>query len=119
MGNYIGVTLEARVALGVNVVRAVFRGTPYGNGGTVAAERLRESGFAVTEMPGRGRESEVAILDVVVRRKNVPDVLNIVEQADPTAFVTVEEVRTARNGYMSPTRYTNPANRKIPFLTRV
>jgi uncharacterized protein YebE (UPF0316 family) len=119
MGNFIGVTLEARVALGVNVVRAVFRDSPYGSGGREAAERLRESGYAVTEMPGRGRESDVSILDVVVRRKNVPHVLRIVEQADPAAFVTVEEVRTARNGYMSPTRYTNAANRKLPFLTRI
>lgn len=117
-GNYVGVSLEAHFALGTAVVRAVF---PQGLGrghGTAAAVHLREHGYAVTEMPGRGREGMVDILNVVVQRRRVDDVLHLVRDHDPEAFVTVEEVRTAHNGHLGAVPYIRPAGRKMPFLTR-
>lgn len=117
-GNYVGITLESRFALGLSVVRAVFRSHPHGRGGTEAAVALREHGYAVTEMPGRGRESEVEILDVVVRRKCVPEVLRLLNTADPSAFVTVEEVNTVQGGHMNPLSL-NPANRRLMIPVRL
>jgi uncharacterized protein YebE (UPF0316 family) len=119
MGNYVGVTLEERFALGVNVVRAVFREAPFGNGGTDAAAVLRDKGYAVTEMPGKGRESNVAILDIVVQRRKVPEVLRLLQEHDSNSFVTIEEVRATHGGYIGSPRVVRPAGRKMPFLSRV
>ncbi|HET6569659.1 MAG TPA: DUF5698 domain-containing protein [Rhodothermales bacterium] len=116
-GNFVGITLEGRFAVGLSVVRAVFRADLQGKGGAAAAAVLREHGYAVTEMPGRGRESEVTILDVVVRRKCVPEVLRLLNTADSTAFVTVEEVRTVQGGHMNPLSL-NAANRRLPVSMR-
>ncbi len=124
-GNYVGVWLEGRFALGVNAVRAVFKGEPYGSAGLKAARLLREQGYAVTEMPGRGFESAVDILNIIVQRKKVPNVIRLLHEIDPTAFVTVEEVRTTRGGYWhsggieEPNGIIRPGGRKMPFLTRV
>lgn len=109
MGNYVGVWLENRLAMGTSAIRAVFQ-THEGTFGPAAAERLREEGYAVTEMGGRGRESDVAILNVVVPRRRVQHVLHIVENTDPAAFVTVEDIRSMRGGYV------RPAGRKLPWL---
>jgi uncharacterized protein YebE (UPF0316 family) len=117
-GNYVGVWLEGRFALGVSAVHAVFRKGLETDAGPVAASVLREQGYAVTEMPGRGRESDVDILNIVVQRKKVPDVLNTLHAQDPAAFVTVEEVRTTQGGYLRPRGYIRPGGRKMPFLTR-
>lgn len=117
-GNFVGVSLEARFALGTAVVRAVFRQGRAAERGVSAAEHLRTNGYAVTEMPGRGREGAVDILDVVVRRRRVDDVLRLVREHDPEAFVTVEEVRSAHNGYHASVPFVRPGGRKMPFLTR-
>ncbi|MEP0546998.1 MAG: DUF5698 domain-containing protein [Rhodothermales bacterium] len=112
-GNYVGVWLEGRFAMGTNVVRAVFpEGEPASGSaaGAAAAHALRESGYAVTEMHGRGRESAVEILNVVVPRKRVAEVMDIVQSFKPKAFVTVEEVRAAHGGHV------RPGGRKAPFL---
>lgn len=115
-GNYVGVWLEGRFAIGVNVVRAICRvhgGSEDRSGGRAAATALRHAGYAVTEIQGRGRESDVEILDVVVPRRSVPRVLSLIGESNPDAFVSVEEVRTTRGGYI------RPGGRKMPFMTGV
>ena len=114
VGNYVGVWLENRFALGINVVRAVCRSDD-GAGGDVThdtAEVLREAGYAVTEIGGRGRDQSVAIFDVVVPRRRVPALLDLLHEHEPSAFITVEEVRSMRGGYV------RPGARKMPFLAR-
>lgn len=115
VGNYVGVWLEGKFALGLNAVRAVCRTEPLPNGSTngrEAARHLREQGFAVTEIRGHGLHSEVDILNIVVQRKRVPIVLDIVQEHDPDAFISVEEVRSIEGGYV------RPGGRKFPFLVR-
>lgn len=111
-GNYVGVWLESRFALGLNVVRAVLPVSDTGGPAQVAAGTLRDEGFAVTELRGRGRASEVEILNVVVQRKEVPHVMRVLKAADPDVFITVEEIRSTYGGTW------RPGGRKLPFLTR-
>ncbi len=97
-GTYVGVSVERALALGQVVVRAIL---PNGDGGRVAGA-LRDAGYAVTEIDGRGREGPVDILNVVVTRRNAADVAEVVETTAPRSFLTVEEVRTARRGMLRP-----------------
>ncbi len=99
-GNYVGVSLEARFALGVNAVRAVFRSPEAGGKGAEAALALREQGYAVTELPGRGRHGSVDILNIIVQRRHVPHVLTLLQETDDTSFVTVQEVRSTTGGFL-------------------
>lgn len=103
-GNYAGIWLEARFALGTSVVRATFREeqTEAVPASHRTAKALRDAGFAVTELSGQGREQPVHILNVVTKRKQVDDIMRIVQSHDPDAFVTVEEVRATRGGYFRP-----------------
>jgi uncharacterized protein YebE (UPF0316 family) len=103
-GNYAGIWLESRFALGTSVVRATFREDSEGEEprSHQTAEALRAAGFAVTEVTGWGREQPVRILNVVTKRRLVNDVMHIVQMHDNDAFVTVEEVRATRGGYFRP-----------------
>lgn len=111
-GNYVGVWLEECFAVGLRVVRAIFR-----NGserrGALAAQLLRERGYGVTEVQGRGHKDVVEILDLVVERRHVPEVVQLLRQVAPDVFISVEEVRTIQGGYV------RPGGRKLPFLTRL
>jgi uncharacterized protein YebE (UPF0316 family) len=67
--------------------------------GSAIAERIREEGFAVTEIPARGKDGMVTLLNLSVLRRYVAQVHQIVNQIDPTAFITAEDVRPVRRGF--------------------
>lgn len=92
-GVMVGMTIERLVAYGLASVRIVSR-----LGGVEIAEALRERGYGVTEHGAFGREGKVEIVTSVVQRAHMPEVLGIVDQFDPQAFVTVDEPRILRGG---------------------
>ena len=93
-GNVIGILLENRIAIGFTLVTIISS-----KRGAVVAETLRHSGYAVTEIPARGKDGTVTYLNVAVRRRDVPSVETVALEADPSAFITSEEVRPMRRGY--------------------
>ncbi len=90
----VGMTIEERVALSYTIVRAICSDL-----GNAVAESLRKSGFDVTQMAGKGLRGPVEILEVVVRRSELPAVPQIVDHADRKAFFTVEEARRVYRGW--------------------
>jgi uncharacterized protein YebE (UPF0316 family) len=95
-GTYVGVTIERAIAYGVATVRVVSK-----HAGVEIAEALREHGYGVTEFQGFGRDGTVEILNSVVHRSHLDDVLAVVEKWDPEAFVTVEEPKVLRGGSLA------------------
>jgi uncharacterized protein YebE (UPF0316 family) len=93
-GTLVGMTIEEHLALGFTVVRVICSDAC----GQVAV-KLRESGFGVTEMPARGMRGPVEMLEVVTRRSELPQVLQLVDRTDRKAFVTVEETRRVYRGW--------------------
>ena len=67
--------------------------------GAKVAKALRENDFAVTEIPAQGKDGPVCISDLSVRRKDVAGIEKIVQDTDPEAFVTIEDVTPLRAGY--------------------
>jgi len=93
-GNVVGMYIEERLAIGYSSIRVVSS-----RRGTLVAEKLRDAGFAVTEIPARGRDGMVTVLNISVHRKNVDRVDTIVLETDPEAFITLEDVRPLRRGF--------------------
>jgi uncharacterized protein YebE (UPF0316 family) len=93
-GNVVGIFLEGRLAIGHIQLSIVSPRL-----GAAIAERLRQDGYAVTEVPARGRDGMVALLNCSVLRRNVAKVHNIVNELDPDAFITAEDVRPVRRGF--------------------
>jgi uncharacterized protein YebE (UPF0316 family) len=93
-GNVVGMLIEERLAIGFIQLTIV---SP--KRGSAVAEMLRQHGYAVTELSGRGLSGMVSILNVSVMRKQLVEVEMLIREADPEAFVTVEEVRPLRRGF--------------------
>ncbi len=93
-GNVVGILIEERLAIGYTHMQIVSS-----RRGTALAEKLREAGFGVTEIPARGKDGTVSVLSLNVRRKQIAIVEAVVRQNDETAFVTMEEVRMFRRGF--------------------
>lgn len=63
------------------------------------AQTLREKGYAVTEIPARGKDGMVSMLSLSVRRKQIVSVEKIINECDEAAFVTTEDVHPVRHGF--------------------
>jgi uncharacterized protein YebE (UPF0316 family) len=93
-GNVIGMLIEERLAVGYTHLRVISS-----RKGPALADRLRGEGYAVTEIPGRGKEGTVSLIDISVLRRNVLQVSRVVRDVDADAFITAEEVRPLRRGF--------------------
>lgn len=93
-GNVIGMTIEERLALGHLQLSII---SP--KRGAAVSTGLRRSGFGVTEIPAHGKDGTVFVLLVNVFRKDIDKVNQVVQEIDPDAFITAEDVRPVRRGF--------------------
>ncbi len=98
-GNWVGIWLEARLALGMASLQ-VFTPTH----GPAISEALREVGLGVTAFSGRGKDGPVEVIQTVVKRKDVGHAMSTIHGLDHDAFVTVSEISAIRYGWMFPKR---------------
>lgn len=93
-GNTVGVLIEERLAIGHMFLRII---SP--KRGSAIAKRLRKEGYGVTEIPARGKDGTVTILNVSVRRRDVKHVHDLAQKVDSRAFISSEETRPLRRGF--------------------
>ncbi|MCC6146941.1 MAG: DUF2179 domain-containing protein [Anaerolineaceae bacterium] len=93
-GNYIGMLIEERLAIGHTHLTVISSSR-----GAAVSDALRADGFAVTEIPARGKNGMVSVLHCNVVRKDVARVEALILETDPEAFVTAEDVRPMRRGF--------------------
>ena len=93
-GNVVGILIEERLAIGYIHLQVI--SPRFGN---ALAERLRERGFAVTEVPARGKDGMVMMITCNVRRKQVSEVEKLIYAVDEEAFITAAEIRSVRRGF--------------------
>jgi uncharacterized protein YebE (UPF0316 family) len=93
-GNIVGIYLEKKIAIGSELVRAVSE-NPQVN----LAENLRERGYSVIELTGRRDRSQVEVLLLVEKRRNVPGLLRAIDESDPLAYYTVSDVKEHARQY--------------------
>ncbi len=93
-GNVLGMTIEERLAQGFMHLRIISS-----RRGSAIAERLRQEGYAATEISARGKDGMVSVINCSVKRKNVNKARKIIDEVDEDAFITAEEIRPVRRGF--------------------
>jgi len=97
-GNVVGIWLESKLAVGVQLVRAV---SP--NPEIPLAQHLRDDGYSVIALSGRGGGGvPVEVLLIEERRRRLPGLLRRIEHVDPDAVCTASDVKTLRTGKVVP-----------------
>lgn len=88
-GNYTGIWLESKLAMGVQLVRAISENTSIN-----LASQLRAMGYSVTSLSATGKDSvPVEILIIVEKRRAIANLLQRIKEADSQAFFTIEDVK--------------------------
>lgn len=94
-GTLVGMTLEKWIASGYLLTRVILREKRFD-----LVQRLREEDFGTTIVRGEGQGGEVFILFIVSTRKRGPQVLSIVQEIEPKAFITIDPIQQAFGGYL-------------------
>jgi uncharacterized protein YebE (UPF0316 family) len=99
LGNYLGVLIEQKLALGQVVVHVVST-----NDGCQVAENLRWAGYGVTALEASGAAGPVRLTFTVIHRQELDRVVSIIKRSDPKAFYSVGDLRSATDGIFSSRR---------------
>lgn len=96
-GNFVGITIENKIALGNLSAQIILRDTE--NRELVNA--LRENGFGVTIIQGEGINGPKEVLTVALNRKDLESLKKLVYEFEEKAFITVSNINPISGGYFS------------------
>lgn len=97
LGNYVGVTIESKIAVGLASIQVVVSEET----GQILAEILRDESYGVTIIEGKGKDDNKKILLFIqLKRKKIPDAVKIIKQTAPQAYITVNDIKSMVGGYI-------------------
>jgi uncharacterized protein YebE (UPF0316 family) len=115
-GNFLGVIIEKKLAIGTLVVRII---THRDAAGLVSG--LQRGRYGVTSLNAEGATGPVKVIFTVIQRKQLSNVVAIIQACQPSAFYSVEEVQSAESGIfpVSPARLNGAVPRLLRPVLRV
>lgn len=87
-GNYIGIFIEGKLAIGNVVVRIITK-----RDSNALANKLRENNYSVTVIDAQGNAGPVNVVFTVIQRAEVENILPIILHFNPNAVYSIEDVR--------------------------
>ncbi len=117
LGNYLGVLIEKKLAIGTLVVRIITH-----RNASELIGRLQAANFGVTSLDAEGSTGPVKIIFTVIQRRELAAVASLIRGVHPQAFYSVEEVQESQEGIfrLPPRRLPGllttmiPAGRSMP-----
>lgn len=97
MGNFVGIFIEERMAIGTVVIRIITQKDT-----AELIELLKNTGYGITHVDAEGAQGPVKIIFSIVKRRDIDHVLDIIQMNNPQAFYTIEDVRLVREGVFQP-----------------
>ncbi len=97
-GNYIGLIIEERLAMGIVQLQIITR-----MNADVLIEKLKEAGYGITYLEAQGAVEQVGIIYSIVKRVDLPKVIEIIRAYNPQAFYSIADVKFVNKGIVSPT----------------
>jgi uncharacterized protein YebE (UPF0316 family) len=96
MGNYVGLRIEDRLAMGTLIIRIFLTRSECDQ--CDMKEQLSSAGFGVTSIDAQGKNGEVKILYSVIKRRDLKQAVSIIEGCQSRAFYSIEEARSVKEG---------------------
>ena len=93
MGTYVGLRIENRLALGLQVLRIITQSEPLD-----LIQAFQDANIGTTVIDGQGAKGPVKIIFTIVRRKDIELVRRLIREKQPNAFYSIEQIRIANQG---------------------
>lgn len=98
-GNFLGILLDEKMSLGTVLIRVVPKMDT-----TNLINQLRENNFGASLVDIEGMTGKLKMIFTIVKRKDLKEVLGLIQEHNPQSFVTIEDVKTAKEGYFRMSR---------------
>ncbi len=95
-GNFLGLRIEQKLALGQMVVRVITA-----DAAQQLIDKLIEHGYRLTIVDAHGTRGKVDLIFMIVKRKKLQHVIDIIRNYNPQAFYSIEDVRSVSD-YVEP-----------------
>ncbi len=105
-GTYIGLVLENRIALGLQVVRIITN-----KNSEEIIEAMVAANHGLTIVDAHGAKGPVKMIYMVVKRKTVKEIVKRIMQLDNSAFYSIEDIKAVNAGVFSESGSANYLNR--------
>lgn len=93
VGNYVGITIESRFAIGDELIRCISFNRD------VLAEKIRNKGFRVVSLDGDiGKENLIEVLFIIEKRRNIPTLIELIKELDQTAVYSISDLKSIYEG---------------------
>ena len=111
MGTYVGMRIENRLALGLQVLRIITS-----DDAQPLVTALQNLNLGITIIDGHGVKGPVKIIFTIAKRKDVAAVRNVIKRVNPQAFYSIEDIRIANQGVFPK---KNNYNSKMDYIRNV
>ena len=98
-GNFIGIKIEERIAIGTMLVRITTS-----KDARELMNMLNDNGFGTTRIEAEGAKGKVNIVMSVVSRKSISDIQKMLADYDENLFYSIEEIRSVAKGVFPSSR---------------
>jgi uncharacterized protein YebE (UPF0316 family) len=113
-GNYVGICIEEKLAMGISVVRIFTK-----MDASELVKSLREQGYGATIIDAHGESGDVNIIYSMVNRSDIENVEQLIKEFNPKAFYSVDDVRFAQAGIFRPRKgFFQKKSLRLPKLYR-
>lgn len=96
-GNYVGMIIEEKLAMGIQMIRVFAH-----ERGSELVQTLNGNGYGATVVEAHGAREKVHLIYTIVQRNELEKVLEVIHNFNPKAFYTIEDVKTVNEGIFSP-----------------
>lgn len=95
-GNYIGLILEEKLAVGIVQLQIITRA----NADNLIA-KLKARGYGITYHEAHGATEKVGVIYSIIKRADIKQVIEIIRTYNPNAFYSIEDVKFVSKGVQS------------------
>jgi uncharacterized protein YebE (UPF0316 family) len=96
LGTYVGIIIEEKIALGMQIIRIIS-----GADHTKLVNELKQINQGFTIVDAQGSQGPVKLIYLQVRRKHKAHVIDAIHKNLPDAFYSIEDVRNSQQGVFS------------------
>ena len=112
-GTYVGLLIEERLALGLQVIRIITN-----QNCDKLLEALKLANHGVTVVDAQGAVGPVKMIFTIIKRKNVQKVVPLIRHNNPTAFYSIEDIKDISQGVFTSKPSSNIAGIRRMFPIR-
>jgi uncharacterized protein YebE (UPF0316 family) len=92
-GNYIGLKIEEKLAMGIVKIQIITR-----KPADILIDKLVAAGYGITHQNAKGGTEKVSIIYSIIKRTEVPKMAERIKEYNPNAFYSIEDVKFVSHG---------------------